>query len=173
MSATSPPVAVRSPWILGRWRDLLLIVAVPLLVWPLLRGAERLWSAQQITAAAVLMAMGHHVPGFLRVYGDRELFRRFRLRFVLAPVLLLALTVPTSLAGNEAVLFTTMIWGTWHYLAQSYGFARIYDGRAGRGDALSARLDKALCFAWFFGTILLYSNATLGFVERAARCGVP
>jgi tetratricopeptide (TPR) repeat protein len=172
-SVTTTSLSPRSPWILDRWRDLLLVVATPLLVLPLLHGAQRFWTAEQITAFAIVMAMGHHLPGFIRAYGDRELFRRFRLRFLLAPPLLLAVTVPTTLAGVSSIVFVTVLWGTWHYLAQTYGFARIYDARMGHNDRLTARLDKALCFSHFFGAGILQSNATHGFLEGAVQSGMP
>lgn len=173
MTAIPKNAAPRSPWILGPWRDLLLIVLCPLVVIPLVMGAQEIWSAASITTFAVLFAMSHHLPGFIRAYGDRELFRRFRVRFLVAPVLLLALTIPTALAGYHSVIFITMLWGNWHYLAQAYGFGRIYDGRIGRTERIDARLDKALCIAWFVGTPILFSNMTIGFVEGAVKAGLP
>ncbi|MCR9245166.1 MAG: tetratricopeptide repeat protein [bacterium] len=169
-TAASP---ARSPWILGPWRDSLLIIGSPILVVPLVLLALTWFSAAQVTAFAVLFAMSHHLPGFIRAYGDRELFRRFRTRFLLAPVILLAVTVPATVAGLHSVIFVTMLWGNWHYLAQAYGFGRIYDGRMGRTAQLDARLDKALCLAWFVGTPILFSNATIGFFEGASRSGLP
>lgn len=72
------PVQPASPWILDRWRDLVLFVATPFLIVPLFFLARRQWSVQDLALfVAAFGALGHHFPGMLRAYGDRALFRRF------------------------------------------------------------------------------------------------
>ena len=52
-------------------------------------GAQGLWSAEDIYLfVAAFGAMGHHLPGMIRAYGDRALFQRFRWRFICAPIFL-------------------------------------------------------------------------------------
>ena len=57
-----------------------------------------------LLAVAAFASIGHHLPGFLRAYGDRELFRRFRWRFLLAPPLML---------GGGAALFASEVCTGW------------------------------------------------------------
>src|SRR6185437_15310268 len=95
---TVPVPPLRAPnkslWILNSWRDLLLYVGTPLLLIPLFTLAQTRWSAQDIYLfVAAFGAMGHHLPGMIRAYGDRALFDRFRTRFVVAPVFLLVVCV--------------------------------------------------------------------------------
>ncbi len=46
--------------------------------------AQTRWSAQDIYLfVAAFGAMGHHLPGMIRAYGDRSLFERFKWRFIL------------------------------------------------------------------------------------------
>ena len=67
-----------SPWILDRWRDLLLFVGTPVLLIPLFTAAQARWSAQDIFLfVGAFGAMGHHLPGMIRAYGDLALFARF------------------------------------------------------------------------------------------------
>src|SRR4051812_15298985 len=92
--AAKQPVATAnsglSPWILNRWRDLLLFVGTPALLIPVFAAAQTRWSAQDIFLfVGAFGAMGHHLPGMIRAYGDRALFQRFRTRFIVAPVALL------------------------------------------------------------------------------------
>src|SRR5438105_3002026 len=85
----SVPTSVpkRNLWILDSWRDLILYVATPLLIVPLFMLAQARWSAQDIYLfVAAFGAMGHHLPGMIRAYGDRALFDRFRWRFIFAPI---------------------------------------------------------------------------------------
>src|SRR5947207_13769989 len=87
-----------SPWILDRWRDLVLFVGTPVLLIPIFTAAQARWSAQDIFLfVGAFGAMGHHLPGMIRAYGDRALFDRFKIRFVVAPLAILAVCIWSSL----------------------------------------------------------------------------
>ena len=61
-------------------------VGTPLLLIPAFALAQAKWSPQDIYLfVAAFGAMGHHLPGMIRAYGDRALFERFRWRFIFAP----------------------------------------------------------------------------------------
>jgi tetratricopeptide repeat protein len=154
-SASSAP-AKASPWILDRWRDLLLFVGTPVLLIPLFTAAQARWSAQDIFLfVGAFGAMGHHLPGMIRAYGDRALFARFKTRFIVAPIALLIVCIWSSVYNIQAVQLLAMAWGIWHGMMQTYGFCRIYDAKASARAAARARVDLALCFAWFSAAVLL------------------
>lgn len=164
LSAARPPAPppagktgpAHSPWILDRWRDLLLFVGTPVLLIPIFTAAQARWSAQDIFLfVGAFGAMGHHLPGMIRAYGDRALFDRFKIRFVVAPIALLAICVWASVYNIQAVQLVALAWGIWHGMMQTYGFCRIYDAKASAKAAARARSDLALCFAWFLGAVLL------------------
>jgi tetratricopeptide (TPR) repeat protein len=160
-----PPAAAPSPWILGVRPDLLLIVATPILVLPVMLGAEALFASASISAFVMAFgAMGHHLPGMLRAYGDRDLFARFRTRFVLAPVVLAVLCVGFALRGSQGMLFVAYAWGVWHGFMQTYGFMRIYDAKVRSVARATARLDFAMCAAWFAGGVLM-SDSRVHYVQ--------
>lgn len=150
--AASPP----SPWILDRWRDLLLFVGTPVLLIPIFTAAQARWSAQDIFLfVGAFGAMGHHLPGMIRAYGDRALFARFKVRFVVAPIALLVVCVWSSVYNIQSVQLVALAWGIWHGMMQTYGFCRIYDSKASAKAAARARMDLALCFSWFMAAVLL------------------
>jgi len=154
--SASPAVSKPSPWILDRWRDLLLFVGTPVLLIPIFSVAQARWSGQDIFLfVGAFGAMGHHLPGMIRAYGDRALFRRFKIRFIVAPVAILAVCVWSSFNNIQAVQLVAMAWGIWHGMMQTYGFCRIYDSKASVRAAARARTDLALCVAWFSGAVLL------------------
>jgi Tfp pilus assembly protein PilF len=154
--SASPASAKSSPWILDRWRDLLLFVGTPALLIPIFTAAQARWSAQDIFLfVGAFGAMGHHLPGMIRAYGDRALFDRFKIRFVVAPLAILAVCVWSSVYNIQAVQLVAMAWGIWHGMMQTYGFCRIYDAKASARAAARARVDLALCFAWFSAAVLL------------------
>jgi hypothetical protein len=154
--ASSPAAVKSSPWILDRWRDLVLFVGTPVLLIPLFTAAQARWSAQDIFLfVGAFGAMGHHLPGMIRAYGDRALFARFKTRFIVAPVALLIVCIWSSVYNIQAVQLVAMAWGIWHGMMQTYGFCRIYDAKASARAAARARMDLALCFAWFSAAVLL------------------
>ncbi len=148
--------AKSSPWILDRWRDLLLFVGTPILLIPLFAAAQARWSAQDIFLfVGAFGAMGHHLPGMIRAYGDRALFTRFRTRFLVAPLLLLSISVWSSWYNIQAIQLLALAWGIWHGMMQTYGFCRIYDGKASASARVRARSDFTLLFSWFLAAVLL------------------
>jgi hypothetical protein len=154
VSSSAPSKA--SPWILDRWRDLLLFVGTPVLLIPLFTAAQARWSAQDIFLfVGAFGAMGHHLPGMIRAYGDRALFARFKTRFIVAPAALLIVCIWSSVYNIQAVQLVAMAWGIWHGMMQTYGFGRIYDAKALAREPARARVDLALCFAWFSAAVLL------------------
>eukprot|EP00913_Durusdinium_trenchii_P008886 g8352.t1 len=162
------------PWIIASWPDLLLIVGTPLLLIPLLFVAV----AQENLAAVVIVlgsfgAIGHHVPGLMRAYLDRDLFARFRMRFLLAPVFLLAVSLYFNLRGLTGLGVILFVWGTWHFLMQTYGFSRIYDAKVKSFAATTIWLDFLLCFFWFIACDLHSAGRMESLLVAYYECGGP
>jgi Flp pilus assembly protein TadD len=145
-----------SLWILDPWRDLLLIVGAPFIILPALWLAQRRFRPEQIyLLVASFGAVGHHLPGMMRAYGDRFLFERFKYRFVLTPLLVGGTCLLFAVRELNAMVLVAYLWGVWHGLMQTYGFLRIYDAKVGSVSRLTARLDSAMCIAWFGAAVLL------------------
>ncbi|WP_028079615.1 hypothetical protein [Solimonas soli] len=164
------PHATQDPanWILGPRRDLLFIIAAPVLVFALAlalfgwRGAAT--ATSMILLTHVIMTVAHHLPTFIRVYGDVELFRRHRWTFLLAPLIpfgfAMAVLSYINLRGypveNALYLFIILaLWDPWHFLMQHYGFTRIYDRHCGAPPRLAARMDLLLSASCFIAIMLL------------------
>src|SRR5262249_25618731 len=144
-------------WILDSWKDVPLFIATPILIVPLAITAKSRLSLEEIALyVGAFGAVGHHLPGMMRAYADRELFERFKWRFVLSPLFLLAVCILFELRRLTGLQVLLLLWGVWHGLAQVYGFARIYDTKVSSFAPLTARLDWCMCVAWF-GAGMLYS----------------
>ncbi len=170
------PAAVpkRNPWILDSWRDLILYVGTPLLIVPMFALAQARWSAQDIYLfVAAFGAMGHHLPGMIRAYGDRALFERFRGRFIIAPIFLLGTCVTFYWWDAKGIVLIVFLWGVWHGMMQTYGFCRIYDAKMGSFAALSRRLDFATCGIWFAAAVILSPPRMTDALEGFYASGVP
>ena len=145
-------------WILGSWQDLGLLVLSPLWVIPLLWMAKSRFDPNGFGAMILAISgTGHHLPGFIRAYTDPALFRRFRARFIAAPLFLLGVYVLFSGLHLESLKLILILWGTWHGAMQVNGFLRIYDAKAGSIAPATSWLDWAMCIVWFGGG-LLYSS---------------
>jgi Tfp pilus assembly protein PilF len=148
LEAVATPVA-RSYWIFGPLQDMAFILGTPLLILAAFAAARRgAWMDGLLTFALVL-ATAHYLPGILRAYGDRALFRRFRARLILTPVLLFSVTIGFAYLNLHIVLLLALLWGQWHWMMQIYGFARIYDAKATAEARTPAWLDRAICLLWF------------------------
>jgi tetratricopeptide (TPR) repeat protein len=162
----------RTLWILNPVRDLSLFVATPLLIFPL-AWAIRASASDQFFALVVAAfgQVGHNLPGFIRAYGDRDLFRRYRFRFIVAPAMLGAACLFAAFYNIHALILASVAWAIWHALMQTYGFIRIYAAKAGENSAFDRRLDFSVCLMWFSGAILLNENPLRLMLSRWYRCG--
>jgi len=175
---TVPAVPASAPrtnlWILDSWRDLILYVGTPLLLLPVFALAQARWSPQDIYLfVAAFGAMGHHLPGMIRAYGDRALFNRFKWRFILAPLFLLAVCVAFLWWDLKGIMLVVFFWGVWHGLMQTYGFCRIYDAKMGSFAALTRRLDFASCVIWFAAAVALSPLRMSDTLDIYYTCGGP
>jgi len=188
--STTSSLPRRSRWIVSAWWDLSYIVVTPLLIVPVVLILARRWlTPEQVSLAVIAFAsLGHHLPGFMRAYGDQELFQRYRWRFLLVPVLVFGLALlfspPQSLVtalrlpwtprqdlhGLELIL---LVWGTWHGLMQTYGFMRIYDVRQGMNDRWTARLDHWLCLSVFIAGVVFSDARVFGIADTMWQSGLP
>ena len=175
-AAPAPTAAGRKPslWILDSWRDLVLYVCTPLLLVPMFIAAQGVWAAEDIYLfVAAFGAMGHHLPGMIRAYGDRALFQRFRWRFICAPIFLIVVCAAFSMWDLKGIVLVAFIWGVWHGMMQTYGFCRIYDAKVGSFAEVTRRLDFALCGIWFATAVLLSPQRMTDTLETYYSAGGP
>ena len=165
-SATTSQSATRSSsgrWILNSWMDLLLFVSTPILVLPLILSLRSHWVGIDGETIGLIVAafgaLGHHLPGMIRAYGDRVLFHRFRTRFVVAPLFLAVTFVPIS-NHLDAMKLVLLLWGCWHGLMQVYGLVRIYDSKVGSIASVTAYWDWLMCLSWFSSAVA-FSDAKM------------
>jgi len=158
---TSPPPSTEDAarpflWVVGKWRDLILIVATPVLILPLIALAKARLSLEDLALyVAAFGALGHHFPGMLRAYGDKALFKRFKVRFIVSPILLLVACIASTILDLHALKLTVVVWGIWHGLMQTYGFGRIYDAKVRSFAKRTQWLDLAMCIAWFSTAVIV------------------
>jgi hypothetical protein len=184
---TSAQARPAQNWILNPLQDSLFIIAAPLLALGLaLLSFGWLGAAAATTAILVVhvvFTVAHHLPTFIRAYGDLELLRRYRWSLLLAPVVPLTFALGALAWINarglplETFLYLYImlaLWDPWHFLRQHYGFMRIYDRHNAAPRKLAARMDLILCASWFVFIMLASGEWFAGLLEDLnARVQVP
>lgn len=174
--------APRSAWIISPAADLLLLIATPLLIVPvILDGAWPRFRVEQISLFVLAFAsIGHQLPGFLRAYSDPALFSRYRWRLLLGPPLALLAAWLIAQTQLHALVLLLLLWSTWHVLMQTYGMLRIYESKRGPGFPRSAvvqprrgRLDFWACVAVFAWGFVGSEARLLILAETAWQIGLP
>ena len=165
-----------SLWILSRARDFFLFIGTPFVILPVVLLAERLWNASQMyVLVAAFGALGHHLPGMMRAYGDRDLFERFKVRFIAGPIVLVGTCFAFTLLDPAmyAITLIAYTWGVWHGLMQVYGFLRIYDAKVKSFARWTTRLDQGMCIGWFGAGVLFSSSRSHFIMEGFYMAGGP
>lgn len=181
MSATSvsPPAPPTAPaeapktadrrWMISPAVDCCLILLTPLIAAPIvLLAASSNVGVEAATIGLVVasfFALGHHLPGLIRAYGDPGLFQRFKWRFILAPPLVFLAYFPLYQYHFALYRLIILSWATWHGFMQLYGFVRIYDAKVGCTSKATANWDWLVCLCGFLAPNVLgpqMASRTLG-----------
>ncbi|MCA9109580.1 MAG: tetratricopeptide repeat protein [Planctomycetaceae bacterium] len=185
VSATSVEETRSSPaavdwarrWIISSRIDTLLILLTPLLAIPavLILSSPRVGvrAATISLIVTAFFATGHHLPGLIRAYGDRELFERFKLRFILAPPLVFLAYFPLYDYHFGLYRLIIIAWATWHGFMQLYGFVRIYDAKVGSTSRATANWDWLVCLCGFVTPQLISPTQISLTLKHWSSLGLP
>ncbi len=114
-----------------------------------------LWGQDFTTAglAIGIFTHAHLVIVFFRSHANPQIARLYPVRFLVVPVLLYAAMVFSSWALVFVSVLATF-WDVYHSGLQTFGFARIYDRKAGNDPQVGRRLDWWLNHLLYAGPIL-------------------
>ncbi|MEO9129990.1 MAG: hypothetical protein ABI240_02150 [Sphingomonas sp.] len=149
--------------IIGPVRDALLFWGAPLIAFLLVQAWLRGWDMLAPPAIAKPMVIGmfgflsvltwaHLIAVVPRAYLNSDVFAAYRLRLTIVPVLLIALLLisPTALIAATVL---AVFWDVHHSAMQNFGFARIYDMKAGNPPQLLRTTDLRLNWAVYVGPL--------------------
>lgn len=168
MSSVAPPQG----WIISRQWDFLFFIGTPVLSLAALLLASNYFSSADIALFVLaFFAVGHHLPGLMRAYGEKELFSRYKARFIVAPIVITGFVGWSVFNGHLGFFIFLALWDMWHFFMQHYGFMRIYDVKRHKPSPLSARLDWWLTAVWFGYIVAASPHYLINFIERCHRYG--
>jgi hypothetical protein len=94
---------------------------------------------------SALMTHFHVLMVFVRSHLNKQIFEQYKIRFLAVPILgLIALWISPIFAG--IMFIVALYWDEWHTQMQTFGFARIFDARAGNNPELGRKLDIIMIF---------------------------
>ena len=171
-SATAPQAS--SGWIISPFWDSILFIGAPVVSIAVLFPLRVFWESREYALFLLaFVTFGHHLPGFVRAYGDRELFERYKWRFLLAPPMLFAASYWFESRSLHGILMLTFTWDIWHVLMQHYGFMRIYDAKQREFSSLTARLDWIFSISCYVALIVASPHYRNNLLLLAYQSGIP
>jgi len=111
-----------------------------------------------------VLIQAHLGAVLLRSHANTEILRRHPLRFlVVPPALVLAIVFfePVAIVATVVAVF----WDVYHSALQTFGFARLYDRRAGNAPDVGRRLDLGLNLVLYVGPIVAGASMLAHFGE--------
>lgn len=114
------------------------------------------WWGQEVTLNSVLLGVfihAHLVIVFWRSHGNTDVRQRFKARMFVVPLMLLAAMLWSIWVAVIASVLATF-WDVYHSGAQTFGFARIYEVRAGNDPLAGRRRDYWLNQVLYAGPIV-------------------
>lgn len=161
-----------NPWIISRQWDALFFIGTPLISLAVLLFASNYFTSADIALFVLaFFAVGHHLPGLMRAYGERDLFAQYKVRFIVSPIIITAFVGWSVFSGHLGFFIFLALWDMWHFFMQHYGFMRIYEVKRHKPSALTARLDWWLTAVWFSYIVAASPHYLVNFLERCHRYG--
>jgi hypothetical protein len=147
----------RDKYIVSPLFDWVFLIGSPLLAIAVVLGAVQFLPKVEVEAYVLTyMALGHHVPTFLRAYGDPAEFDTNRFKLITMPAVVVPLLLVIYLLDSRLLLLI-FIWDQYHFVRQHYGFMRLYDAKVGNVPTGRYNLDQLLSFSAFI-CIITYSD---------------
>ena len=150
--------------IIGPGRDAVLLWGAPLIafiavqLWvrgfaalapePIAQGA-----VYALVAGVGVLTFAHLIAVVPRAYLNPDVFAAYRTRLTVVPVVLIAalLISPTALSWRGIV---AVLWDVHHSAMQNFGFARLYDLKAGNPPTMLRATDLRLNWVMYVGPLL-------------------
>ena len=144
-------------WIISPSADIIFFIGTPLFCLVPLMALRQVLDAQTILFFIMsFFAMGHHLPGFMRAYGDPDLFGTFKEKFLAAPLIVIGVVAISQFYTLHGLFLMVLLWEIWHLFMQHYGIMRIYDGKNKIFSKWNAKWDWFLTICAFI-TVVVYS----------------
>lgn len=163
----------RVGYILGRRADWVWFIGLPFLAIAAALASQRWLPAVALASVALWITVPHHFATWLRTYGLREDWRRWKDRLIVGPPIIAASAFAGLVWAPMSLVLVITLWDHQHSLMQQHGFARIYDFKARAGAPSTPRFDLFLNWILYVNLLLTAPLFTQFWVREVYRWGLP
>lgn len=156
-------------YILSRRDDLIWFLTLPFLAVGIALFMQHWLPAIALASITLLITAPHHFVTWLRTYGIDGEWKRWKMRLIVGPLVLIALVAVGVKWAPVTLALIAILWDHQHSIMQQYGFARIYDFKAGTGGPLAAKFDLWLGWVLYLNLLLTSPLFTRYWVAQAVR----
>ncbi len=162
---------LRTGYIVSRRDDLVWFLGLPFVAVAIALAMQHWLPAVALASVTLLITAPHHFVTWLRTYGLADEWRRWKLRLIVAPLVLVAFVAAGVNWAPATLALVAILWDHQHSVMQQYGFSRIYDFKAGTGGQSTARVDFALCWILYVNLLATSPLSTRYWVAELVRWG--
>jgi len=163
----------RSGYILSGPADLVWFLTLPFLAVLVALGCQAWLPYVAVASINLWITIPHHYATWVRTYGMPDVWRRFKERLVLGPIVIIVFTMAGLTWAPITLLLLVSAWDHQHSIMQQHGFARIYDFKAGSGLDSTGRFDLTLNWVLYLHMFLHAPMFRFLWIRELHRMGVP
>lgn len=176
-AANRKAAALPSPFISGPLSDNFWIIFSPVVALAVMLAAWRFSGLSDMAVFSILFGLivtGHHMPGWIRAFGEPAVYEKHKARLWVSLVAVPALVIVPAILGLGVIGLTiAAAFDLWHVAMQQHGFGRIYSAKAGDVARRSAKLDMICVLTWY-ATVVAWSDSWMEGIARSFRkAGLP
>jgi hypothetical protein len=159
-SAAAPSTRAAGPfkmgYILNPAADLVWFLLLPFGAILIALGCQAWLPFVAVASINLWVTVPHHYASWVRTYGIREEWEKYKDRLIAGPILIIAFAVIGMATAPITLFLVVTAWDHQHSIMQQHGFGRIYDFKAGTGTPDTGRYDLALHWT-LYGFMFLHA----------------
>ncbi len=163
----------RQGFILDLRRDLIWFLTLPYVCLIVAFACQQWMPAVVVASVGLWITIPHHFATWLRTYGVREDWERWKDQLIVGPLVIISLTAAGFLWAPFTLLMVSYMWDHQHSIMQQHGFARIYDFKAKAGAPWTGRWDFWLNWVLYGNMFLTMPLFTKVWVRELLRFQIP
>lgn len=163
----------RTGYILSGRADLVWFLGLPFAAVLFALGCQQWLPYVAVASINLWITIPHHYATWIRTYGMPDVWRRFRERLIVGPVLIVFFTIAGLLFAPITLLLLVSAWDHQHSIMQQHGLSRVYDFKARTGLQSTRRFDLALHWVLYSHMFLNAPMFRFLWIRELHRMNIP
>lgn len=163
----------KAGYIVSPRADFVWFLTLPFMAVLFALGCQQWLPYVAVASINLWITVPHHYATWIRTYGMPEVWRRFKQRLIVGPIIIVLFTVAGLLTAPITLLLLVSAWDHQHSVMQQHGFGRVYDFKAGTGRPSTGRFDLALHWVLYSHMFLNAPMFRFLWIRELHRMNVP